>query len=82
MIKARSTDVSVYTFIIPELRISNALSVDCLLFPFQLANEGPESVCVKDILLELRNYRMGLIQTVDQLKFSYMAIVEGKDIPC
>ena len=46
---------------------------------FQLANDGPESVCVKDILLELRNYRMGLIQTVDQLKFSYMAIVEGKD---
>jgi len=42
-----------------------------------LANDGPESVCVKDILLELRNYRMGLIQTVDQLKFSYMAIVEG-----
>ena len=45
---------------------------------FQLANDGPESVCVKDILLELRNYRMGLIQTVDQLKFSYMAIVEGR----
>jgi len=39
--------------------------------------EGPESVCVKEILLELRNYRMGLIQTPDQLKFSYLAIVEG-----
>ena len=43
----------------------------------QLDRDGPDSVCVKDILLELRNYRMGLIQTVDQLKFSYMAIVEG-----
>ena len=44
---------------------------------FQIDKEGPESVCVKEILLELRNYRMGLIQTPDQLKFSYLAIVEG-----
>lgn len=32
---------------------------------------------VQDILLELRRYRMGLIQTADQLYFSYKAIIEG-----
>lgn len=35
------------------------------------------SVNVKDILLEMRKFRMGLIQTADQLKFSYSAIREG-----
>jgi len=38
---------------------------------------GLNSVNVKDILLEMRQYRMGLIQTADQLKFSYQAIIEG-----
>lgn len=32
---------------------------------------------VKEILLELRRYRMGLIQTPEQLRFSYLAIIEG-----
>ena len=32
---------------------------------------------IRDVLLELRKYRMGLIQTPDQLKFSYLAIAEG-----
>ncbi len=32
---------------------------------------------VKEVLLDLRHYRMGLIQTPDQLKFSYLAIAEG-----
>ena len=32
---------------------------------------------VQDVLLELRKYRMGLIQTYDQLTFSYEAIIEG-----
>lgn len=32
---------------------------------------------VKEILLEMRKYRMGLIQTPEQLKFSYQAIIEG-----
>lgn len=27
--------------------------------------------------MEMRQYRMGLIQTADQLRFSYLAIVEG-----
>jgi len=39
--------------------------------------EGPDSVSVKDVLLGMRKYRMGLIQTQDQLKFSYVSILEG-----
>lgn len=38
---------------------------------------GLNSVDVKEILLEMRRYRMGLIQTPDQLRFSYQAIIEG-----
>jgi tyrosine-protein phosphatase non-receptor type 1 len=34
-------------------------------------------VSVKEILLEMRRCRMGLIQTHDQLRFSYMAILAG-----
>jgi len=34
-------------------------------------------VIVKDVLLEMRTFRMGLIQTADQLKFSYYAILQG-----
>lgn len=39
--------------------------------------EKGEDVNVKQILLSMRKYRMGLIQTPDQLRFSYMAIIEG-----
>jgi len=39
--------------------------------------EDGGSVNVKDILLEMRKFRMGLIQTADQLRFSYLAISEG-----
>ncbi|XP_028317781.1 tyrosine-protein phosphatase non-receptor type 2 isoform X1 [Gouania willdenowi] len=35
------------------------------------------SVDIKGILLDMRKYRMGLIQTPDQLRFSYMAVIEG-----
>lgn len=34
-------------------------------------------VDIKKILLDMRKYRMGLIQTPDQLRFSYMAVLEG-----
>ncbi|XP_022251372.1 tyrosine-protein phosphatase non-receptor type 1-like isoform X2 [Limulus polyphemus] len=36
-----------------------------------------DAVNVQEILLEMRKYRMGLIQTPDQLRFSYLAIIEG-----
>jgi tyrosine-protein phosphatase non-receptor type 1 len=35
------------------------------------------SVDVRNLLLEMRKYRMGLIQTADQLRFSYLAIIDG-----
>ena len=35
------------------------------------------SVNVMDVLLDMRRYRMGLIQTPDQLRFSYLALIEG-----
>lgn len=35
------------------------------------------NVNAKKILLEMRSHRMGLIQTPEQLRFSYMAIIEG-----
>ncbi|XP_066151469.1 tyrosine-protein phosphatase non-receptor type 61F isoform X1 [Euwallacea fornicatus] len=38
---------------------------------------GLNSVNIKEVLLELRNYRTGLIQTHEQLRFSYQAIIEG-----
>lgn len=46
-------------------------------FNQQIDKEGENNVSVQNILLELRQYRMGLIQTVDQLIFSYQAIIEG-----
>ncbi|KAE8598295.1 hypothetical protein XENTR_v10016789 [Xenopus tropicalis] len=39
--------------------------------------EDPCSVDIKQVLLNMRNYRMGLIQTPGQLRFSYMAVIEG-----
>lgn len=39
--------------------------------------KDPSSVKIKDVLLEMRRYRMGLIQTADQLRFSYLAVIEG-----
>lgn len=39
--------------------------------------EGENKINVSDLLLELRQSRMGLIQTHDQLYFSYQAIIEG-----
>ncbi|KAK2851779.1 hypothetical protein Q5P01_008055 [Channa striata] len=39
--------------------------------------KDPSSVQIRDVLLEMRRYRMGLIQTADQLRFSYLAVIEG-----
>ncbi|XP_035678561.1 tyrosine-protein phosphatase non-receptor type 1-like [Branchiostoma floridae] len=35
------------------------------------------SLNMRQLLLEMRQYRMGLIQTPDQLRFSYLAVLEG-----
>lgn len=39
--------------------------------------KDPSSVRICDVLLEMRRCRMGLIQTADQLRFSYLAVIEG-----
>ncbi|KAL0961687.1 hypothetical protein UPYG_G00330430 [Umbra pygmaea] len=39
--------------------------------------KDPSSVDIKAVLLDMRKYRMGLIQTPDQLRFSYRAVLEG-----
>ncbi|XP_064420582.1 tyrosine-protein phosphatase non-receptor type 1 isoform X2 [Latimeria chalumnae] len=39
--------------------------------------KDPSSVDIKQVLLEMRKYRMGLIQTADQLRFSFLAVIEG-----
>ncbi|XP_071091883.1 tyrosine-protein phosphatase non-receptor type 1-like [Haliotis cracherodii] len=40
-------------------------------------NQDLDCVDVRGMLIEMRSYRMGLIQTPDQLRFSYLAIIEG-----
>ena len=51
----------------------------CLL---EAENGGPEAVNIKQRLLDMRSFRMGLIRTDDQLKFSYQAIIEVSDCSC
>ncbi|XP_043286116.1 tyrosine-protein phosphatase non-receptor type 2 isoform X2 [Venturia canescens] len=47
-----------------------------------IEENGLNSVNVRDVLIEMRRFRMGLIQTPDQLRFSYAAIIEGaKQLP-
>ncbi|XP_066499850.1 tyrosine-protein phosphatase non-receptor type 1 [Hoplias malabaricus] len=50
--------------------------VDTCLLLMSLRKD-PSSVQIKDVLLDMRRYRMGLIQTADQLRFSYLAVIEG-----
>lgn len=38
------------------------------------------AVDIQKVLLDMREYRMGLIQTPDQLRFSYMAVMEGAKV--
>ena len=36
-----------------------------------------DTINVEDLLQDMRYYRMGLIQTPDQLRFSYLSVIEG-----
>ncbi|XP_075990554.1 tyrosine-protein phosphatase non-receptor type 61F-like isoform X2 [Anticarsia gemmatalis] len=49
--------------------------VDCCLVIVE--KEGIEKVDIQETLLEMRRHRMGLIQTPDQLRFCYQAVLEG-----
>lgn len=43
--------------------------------------KGSAKINVQEVLLQMRKYRSGLIQTRDQLRFAYRAIIQGaKDI--
>nr|XP_040020186.1 tyrosine-protein phosphatase non-receptor type 2a [Gasterosteus aculeatus aculeatus] len=52
-----------------------ALVDTCLVLMARRKNQS--SVSIQKVLLDMREYRMGLIQTPDQLRFSYMAVIEG-----
>ncbi|RVE62170.1 hypothetical protein OJAV_G00154530 [Oryzias javanicus] len=52
-----------------------ALVDTCLVLMDKRKNTS--SVNIQKVLLGMREYRMGLIQTADQLRFSYMAVIEG-----
>jgi len=39
--------------------------------------KSASEIRVLDTLMDMRRYRMGLVQTFDQLRFSYLAIIEG-----
>ncbi|XP_029837691.2 tyrosine-protein phosphatase non-receptor type 2 isoform X1 [Ixodes scapularis] len=51
--------------------------VDSCLVLIEAAGGRLDAVDVPSVLLEMRRFRMGLIQTPDQLRFSYLAILEG-----
>jgi hypothetical protein len=48
------------------------------LLPDQIEKEkNSAKVNVKDVLIGMRRFRMGLIQTHEQLRFSFLAIIDG-----
>ncbi|XP_014366248.2 tyrosine-protein phosphatase non-receptor type 1 isoform X1 [Papilio machaon] len=42
-----------------------------------IEKEGQKYIDIQQMVLEMRKSRMGLIQTADQLRFAYRAIIEG-----
>jgi hypothetical protein len=62
------------TFLHQQILRFEILQVDtCLL---EAEKFGPGAVSIKQRLLEMRTCRKGLIQTEEQLKFSYQSIIE------
>lgn len=49
----------------------------CIVDTALLLLEQGKRVNVKELVLEMRRYRMGLVQTAEQLRFSYLSIIEG-----
>ncbi len=47
-------------------------------FPFQIETQNSmQGVNLPQLLVQLRQCRMGVIQTAQQLRYSYLAVVEG-----
>ena len=62
------------TILHQEISRCDILQIDtCLL---EAEKFGPGAVSVKQRLLEMRTCRKGLVQTEEQLKFSYQSIIE------
>ncbi|XP_020897721.1 tyrosine-protein phosphatase non-receptor type 1 isoform X2 [Exaiptasia diaphana] len=57
-------------------RSGTYVMVDCILKEVEKTKDL-NGVDIKKTLLEIRTYRLGLIQTPDQLRFTYAAILEG-----
>ncbi|XP_073233034.1 tyrosine-protein phosphatase non-receptor type 2-like isoform X2 [Porites lutea] len=57
-------------------RSGTFVMVDSILKEIEYA-EDMDQISITDVLLEVRQYRAGLIQTPDQLRFTYLAILEG-----
>lgn len=54
------------------------LEDSCYIFFYQIEHEEDmNQIDIQAMLLEIRQYRVGLIQTPDQLRFTYLAILEG-----
>ncbi|XP_053706117.1 tyrosine-protein phosphatase non-receptor type 1-like isoform X2 [Synchiropus splendidus] len=53
--------------------------VDTCLLLMSLREE-PSSVKILEVLVQMRRCRMGLIQTADQLRFSYLSIIQGAEL--
>ena len=51
----------------------------CIVDTALLLLERGQRFDIKELVLEMRRYRMGLIQTAEQLRFSYLAIIEGAE---
>lgn len=57
-------------------RSGTFVMVDTILKEIEYTGEM-DQISITDVLLEIRQYRVGLIQTPDQLRFTYLAILEG-----
>ena len=56
-------------------RSGTVILVDSCLREAEMSGQGV--VRIKQRLLDMRTYRMGLIQSEEQLRFSYQSIIEG-----
>lgn len=77
-VKFESKTVGRGFYIISQFVLWNLFSQNYINHFIQMEKrKDPLSVDIQKVLLDMREYRMGLIQTSDQLRFSYMAIREG-----
>ena len=62
----------------PALTVSVCQNIRSVCVLFQIEKHGTLScIDIRQMLISMRSYRMGLIQTPDQLRFSYLAVIQG-----